>query len=73
MSNPVMRPVSSSNVAAVGYQEADQALFVEFHSGALYRYEGVPRDVYDAFVAASSKGRFVWQRLRDRYSYRRVT
>ena len=69
---PLMKSVVSSNVAAVGYDEPSRALYVEFRNGALYRCDGDSEEVIQAFLAAPSKGRFVWQRVRDRYSYRRI-
>lgn len=75
-----MIPVTSSNVHSIGYswnpnpnQPGD--LLVRFLAGtgkhrggpgALYRYKGVPREIFDAFKRASSKGRFVWDELRMR-------
>lgn len=52
-------PYPSSNVNAFKYDPRDGTLFVKFHgkesanSGPVYKYSGVPRNVYDVF----SKGR----------------
>jgi hypothetical protein len=35
-------PVSSSNLVAVGYDPGSYTLEVEFHSGSIYQYSGVP-------------------------------
>ena len=35
MSIPVLVPVSSSNVSAVGYEQSARKLFVEFNDGSL--------------------------------------
>ncbi len=35
-------PVESSNIASVGYHQPTGTLEVEFTSGAVYRYGGVP-------------------------------
>lgn len=59
--------VTSSNIRSIGYDPKAQALEVEFKSGSLYRYSGVPASVYDTFVAAPSKGRFFDSRIKDRY------
>jgi hypothetical protein len=50
--------VSSSNVAAVGYDDATNTLGVRFLNGSEYHYFGVPRDVYDALRGASSVGTY---------------
>ncbi|MCX4834322.1 MULTISPECIES: KTSC domain-containing protein [unclassified Streptomyces] len=65
--------VRSSNVRSVGYSPQDQALEVAFHSGAVYRYDGVPTGVHAALMAAASKGGFLAQFVKGRYAYRRVS
>ncbi|MET8881796.1 KTSC domain-containing protein [Streptomyces rubiginosohelvolus] len=60
----------SSNVRAVGYE--DHVLEVEFLSGGLYRYSGVPADLHTRLMQASSKGRFLHQFVIDRYPTHRV-
>lgn len=67
-----LEPVVSSNVAAVGYGEEDAVLYVSFLNGSLYGYYGVGEDVYRSMLAASSKGKFVWEHLRGAYEYRRL-
>ncbi len=64
--------VSSSNVASVGYNAGSSTLEVIFHSGAVYHYFGVDEDIYDSFLAASSKGKFVHYVLKGAYAYERV-
>lgn len=67
-------PVSSSNVAAVGYDDTTSTLGVRFHSGHEYHYSGVPRSVFDAFLGASSKGQFLDQQIKKGgYPYRRIS
>lgn len=39
------KPVSSSQIAAVGYDPEASVLEVEFHSGSVYQYDGVPPEV----------------------------
>lgn len=62
--------VSSSNVRSVGY--ANGVLEVEFRSGGVYQYVGVPESVFDAFMTSSSKGQFVHQHLKNRYPTIRI-
>lgn len=63
--------VTSSNVAMVAYyadlQTGKRILGVRFKSGGEYWYYDVPLSVYTDMLSASSKGRFVWSDLRDRY------
>ena len=45
-------PVSSSMIAAIGYDEEAEMLEVEFVSGAVYRYRSVNQDAFEDFRAA---------------------
>ena len=63
---------SSSTVRAVGYDPQSQTLEVEFLSGAVYQYYGVPDPVHDQMMEAPSKGRFLNMYIRDNYPYSRV-
>lgn len=67
----------SSNVAAIAFKHdlsgnQRHTLMVRFKAGGEYHYFGVPISVYVNFLSASSKGRFVWTDLRDRYAYQKV-
>ena len=64
--------VESSNVQAIGYDAHTKCLFVQFKKSGLYQYENVPEAVYHSFLAAPSKGQFVWQRLRGHYSHTKI-
>jgi lysyl-tRNA synthetase class 2 len=65
-------PVSSSMIAAVGYDEDREVLEVEFSSGTVYRYLRVSLAVFEAFLAARSKGRFFNERIKDAYPWEQV-
>jgi KTSC domain-containing protein len=59
--------VSSTNIRSVGYDEGAQILEVEFKSGGVYSYKGVPKNVHQQFMAAPSKGRFFDTSIKDKY------
>lgn len=42
-----MIPVKSSNVKSIGYNEADQTVTVEFHTGSVYTYRDVNAEEFD--------------------------
>lgn len=63
-------PVSSSNLASVGYQNG--ILEVAFKSGSVYQYTGVPESVYEALMSAPSHGKFFAAFIRNNYPYRQV-
>lgn len=62
-------PVVSSNLKAVGYDAATQTLDVEFNSGRVYRYRGVPPEAHKAFVNAESIGKHFGQHIRTKFPY----
>ncbi len=67
----VLQPVESSMIHAVGYDPERRLLEVVFNSGRVYCYEDVPPEVYEALMAAESKGRFMRAAIIDVYPYRR--
>jgi len=67
-----MKSVSSTNLAAVGYDEANQTLRVEFKNGGIYDYYDVPQSEYENLMQASSHGQYLAQNIKGRYRYARV-
>jgi hypothetical protein len=64
-----MVSVTSSNLSAVGYDEAKHWLVVQFKNGSRYRYVQVPYQLFEGLMNASSKGTFFNQKIRDRFRY----
>ena len=64
--------VASSNVRAIGYDPQTQTLEVEFFSGSVYQYYGVPDHMHAQMMQESSKGRFLNYYIRNHYPYSRV-
>ncbi|GEK80667.1 KTSC domain-containing protein [Agrococcus baldri] len=69
---PRMQPVESSSIEAVGFEPTRNELTVRFVGGGTYVYGMVPRSVFDDLLAAESKGRFVNQRIKPRYPFRKA-
>jgi hypothetical protein len=68
-----MIPVSSSNVQAIGYDEANQVLYVRFNNNSLYRYQGVPIAEFFGLQNASSVGSYLNQNIKKgSYAYQRL-
>ena len=65
-------PVTSSLIAAIGYDAKRQWLEVELKTGNLYLYREVPAHIHQAFMAALSKGSFYNQWIRDDYPFVRM-
>ncbi len=62
----------ATSIVSVGYDADKHVLEVEFDNHHVYRYFMVPRSVFEAFLAASSKGRFLSTKIKDVYACQRV-
>lgn len=65
-------PVKSSNIRSVGYDAASETLEVEFTSGSVYAYSGVPTDTWAAMQAEGadpkgSVGKFFTKEIRGSF------
>ena len=81
---PALTPVESSQLLAVGFDEAESTLFVQFMpdarnaAGVIYRYFDVPVDVHLALMHAQSKGSYFGKFIKGKrgeqppYRYERV-
>jgi hypothetical protein len=62
-----MFKVESSNVESVGYDAPAHELHVQFISGDLWVYKGVPPNVIGEFVTADSKGKYFAEKVKAVY------
>lgn len=72
MSNIEMHPVSSSNVAAVGHDEEENILAVNFLNGTTYHYFNVPKSVFDAMLTSESVGKYLNMVVKPQFDYTQV-
>lgn len=63
--------VNSSDLKTVGYDTLSQILEIEFHSGGIYQYSGVPESIHSSLMSAASKGRYFHANIEGHYSFRR--
>lgn len=69
--------VQSSNIHSFWFKNYKRdpkygILYVEFLSGAVYKYYYVAEYVVDLFARAPSKGRYMWRNIRGIYPYERI-
>lgn len=57
--------VESSAIASVGYAPERRRMEVEFTSGRVYEYTGVPESVYRGMLGAESHGRYFTAHVRS--------
>ena len=66
-------PVSSSNLASIGYDSERQVLEVEFLNHSVYQYFNVPSYVYSGLMSASSHGSYLDSQVKKAgYTYSRI-
>jgi hypothetical protein len=65
-------PVQSKTLARVGYDAPDQLLWLEFRSGAVYRYFGVPPAIHQNLLNAPSKGAYFNRTIRQRFPFQKL-
>ena len=64
--------LNSTSLYAVTYQEPCAVLELEFRSGAVYRYFGIPPHTFEELLRAESKGGYFNSRIRNRFAYAKV-
>jgi len=72
MENIKMTEVQSSNLAAVGYDDDSETLYVRFKGNRLYAFYGVSRADYEGLLAAESKGRYFAREIRGLHAYKYI-
>ena len=66
----LMEEVQSSNLKKVGHDGHD--LFLEYSSGAMYKYSDVPKALYEELLTSESKGKFVNACVKGKYEFKRL-
>jgi hypothetical protein len=72
MTIPEMIPVSSSNVASLGYDAETQTVYVRFTNNSLYTYKNVPEGEYQGLLNAPSVGSYLHRNYKNVYPYERL-
>ena len=72
MATPEMQPVSSSNIAAVGYDAENQTVYVQFLNGSTYAFKGVPEHEFENLRTAPSVGSYLNRNYKNVYPYERA-
>lgn len=65
-------PVSSSNLASIGYEPDTETLEVEFKSSGIYQYFNVPQFMYDRLMESASVGKFFSMEIKEAYSCTKI-
>lgn len=67
------KPVTSMNLASVGYDAQKKTLEVEFKMGGVHQYAEVPPRVHTELINAPSVGAYFHQNIRYKYPSKKVS
>ncbi|MDD1702513.1 MAG: KTSC domain-containing protein [Methanoregula sp.] len=66
------QPVQSCILRSVGYDDSMKNMEIEFHSGLVYQYSGVPTKVYTDLMSSSAVGKFFSDKIRNRFRAKQI-
>lgn len=69
---PATVALSSTSLAKAIYDDRLSRLRIHFRDGTIYDYTGVPQALFQALLAAPSKGLFFNRHIRDHFLHGRV-
>jgi len=64
-----LETVESDVIHAIGYDDEISVLEIIFNSGQIYQYRNVPREVFEQFMQAESKGNYFQENIRDEFEF----
>jgi hypothetical protein len=64
--------LNSTSLASAVYLNSQAVLELEFRSGAVYRYFGVPSETHEALLRAQSKGSYFNHYIRNCFDYVKI-
>lgn len=64
--------LNSTALEAATYQEQLALLELEFRSGEIYQYCGVPTQTHQELLLAESKGAYFHSHIRNRFAYAKI-
>ena len=72
MSSSHRQPVSSSDIASVGYDATTQILEIEFRATGVYRYFSVPAEVFATLNSSPSPGKYFRQTIKGKFAWEKA-
>lgn len=66
------QPVKSRILRSVGYDDSAKILEIEFQSGLVYQYTGVPLKVYQDLLHADATGKYYSEKIRPKFTAKQV-
>lgn len=69
MENTKIKIENSSTIVEVEYNKKEQNLDVTFKTNKTYRYFEVEEEVFNAFIAAESLGKYLNANIKNKYNH----
>jgi hypothetical protein len=66
------QPVKSRILRSLGYDESTKILEIEFQTGLLYQYAGVPIKVYRELIRSEEIGKYFTDKVRNRFRTKQI-
>ena len=66
------QPVKSRILRSVGYNDSTKILEIEFHTGLVYQYSGVPPKVYKDLMSSGEIGKYFSEKVRPKFQTKQV-
>jgi hypothetical protein len=67
------QPVKSFMFRSVGYDESTKILEIEFNTGIVYQYSGVPPKVNKDLMHADNMGKYFTEKVRPKFHTKQVS
>lgn len=64
-----MIPIESSNIEGAGYNNKTKQLWVAFKGNKVYRYDLVPRKLFEELLQAESKGKYLNEHIKGNFKF----
>jgi XTP/dITP diphosphohydrolase len=65
-------PVESSDIVAIGYDDKERILEIEFKENRIYQYYDVEAPIYERFMKTDSYGQYFYAFVNGHYRYKRI-
>ena len=66
------QPVKSRILRSLGYDESTKILEIEFQTGLVYQYAGVPLKVYRELIRSEEIGKYFTDKVRNRFRTKQI-
>jgi hypothetical protein len=66
------QPVKSRILRSVAYDDSTKILEIEFQTGLVYRYSGVPPKVYADLMHSEEIGKYFSEKIRPKFPAKKV-